>query len=538
MPLSKVPSKVRDIRMVAANDVLDEPLTQRTAGSQDDSSVRGENRESNQGENNATDRLSEVEKNQHVLPQNALNPRTSSLGATIAKMEPTQSSNETDDKDHSEYSKPETEHDVADFTLEAIEPATKGDLEDERERYLQQYKDDQKIKQRQSERLKMGETMLHGVRNNLKESKNQFNRFRNNAEARWANDELRIHQLEEELKKAKQQISNHDREQSQNVIQLQGKVQQAEKAYGEQLQRATKLEQAWKKATAALTTLRRQESSYRVDTQLVQGLYNEIIYDASNWASNYCVESGTIELSEEQYEYVLSMGCHAKHYLSSPKLRPLLVQALIMRRLAEKVLNSSADAGLMWAGKLGTDLRAIEHALKYRLREYDTSTQEQDMADRRRGYSLWKAATTVLVRKEVDEKSVIDLIDEFARHLEAFLQPFITEKKPTMWNDLQAIVSKAVRLDEEVHKSKAFFSFDNWSNKQDIATIGYTFNESHMESALGFEDGREGMVVELLIAPSLMKSGTTQGEDYETTAFISKWVVVCTEHREKMESFS
>lgn len=103
---------------------------------------------------------------------------------------------------------------------------------------------------------------------------------------------------------------------------------------------------------------------------------------------------------------------------------------------------------------------------------------------------------------------------------------------PQAWVDLKDIVRKAVKLDEEMNKSRALFTVHTWNG--DDMSGSLRFNESAMESAVGFEAARPGSTVELVVAPALSKSGTADGDAFEATSYLSKWVVLCAEGRKKV----
>ena len=110
------------------------------------------------------------------------------------------------------------------------------------------------------------------------------------------------------------------------------------------------------------------------------------------------------------------------------------------------------------------------------------------------------------------------------------LGPFVKRSEAGAWRELGDIVRKAINLDLEMNKSRALFAVQRWSaegiEKLDPAII---------ETAVGFEAARPGMAVELVLAPSLTKTGNADGDAFDTMSFISKWVVVCTENRENMK---
>ena len=121
---------------------------------------------------------------------------------------------------------------------------------------------------------------------------------------------------------------------------------------------------------------------------------------------------------------------------------------------------------------------------------------------------------------------------EYTDKLSMRLQNFVTTTGNGVRKDLQDIVRAAVALDEELFKSRAIFVFETWADKGEcLAKSGYQFDSARMRTHVGFEDGKKGMIVEILLAPSLMKIGTTDGDGFDKTMYLEKSQVVCKQSR-------
>ena len=149
-----------------------------------------------------------------------------------------------------------------------------------------------------------------------------------------------------------------------------------------------------------------------------------------------------------------------------------------------------------------------------------------------REYCAWRAKTALLISDGVErnhERSQVDAkVEEILEKLKTALEPFLTTRAQGMWNELRTAIAEAVELDEEVHKSKAAFAFSKWSGPTRQGW-GFVYDGATMESAVGFEAGRPGLSVELVVAPFFVKVGTADGESYDMQSYLSKCVVVCTE---------
>lgn len=145
-------------------------------------------------------------------------------------------------------------------------------------------------------------------------------------------------------------------------------------------------------------------------------------------------------------------------------------------------------------------------------------------------YATWKAQTAILVANEKEGKEVSSIIDDHLSFMRGHLRPFVTFKSSSTWPDLRDIIRSAVMLDEEIQKSRALFTFSRWVNDDDYPW-DLSMDESKMETATGLDPGRTGMNVELIVAPFMLKTGTADGDAYDTMSYLAKCVVVCTESR-------
>lgn len=153
-------------------------------------------------------------------------------------------------------------------------------------------------------------------------------------------------------------------EAQENERQLLAKVQQLETHLQQQSQRCIELDRAWKKSTALLTQLQRQDPHDKVDDSTLQGLYNGLVFDVSNWAASFCrggaMRPGIIDTKRPLLQ---SLGPAYAAYFHDETLRPFLLQSLLMRLLVREVLNFDCDGGLWWAGVLCKPLRRIQTEL-------------------------------------------------------------------------------------------------------------------------------------------------------------------------------
>jgi hypothetical protein len=148
-----------------------------------------------------------------------------------------------------------------------------------------------------------------------------------------------------------------------------------------------------------------------------------------------------------------------------------------------------------------------------------------------REYARWKAGGSFLVEKRVDEMTIGNGIDEVGKNVDKLvsrfkwdLDTYVRAWDQKIWGHLKEVMMKAVNLDMEMNKSRAILSISCWG-ADDFTEM--KFDESTMSSAVGFAAASQGMPVELVLAPPMIKVGTADGESYDRTVSLTKWVVIC-----------
>lgn len=148
-----------------------------------------------------------------------------------------------------------------------------------------------------------------------------------------------------------------------------------------------------------------------------------------------------------------------------------------------------------------------------------------------RDYAEWKSKTALFIMSRVKKTEVELAINRIVSTMKKSLYMYVHASNDAVWSELQEIVGKAVRLDEEMCKSRALWTVSCWGEEGFPKLV---FDELTMETAAGFEAGRPGMSVELIVAPPLVKTGTADGAAFDRTSYLCKWIVMCAESRKKM----
>ncbi|ORY18634.1 hypothetical protein BCR34DRAFT_322705 [Clohesyomyces aquaticus] len=155
-------------------------------------------------------------------------------------------------------------------------------------------------------------------------------------------------------------------EQDQRLRDLERQVQQLQEENVEKSKVNRDVNDAWRRATNELARLTQQSQVYKVDDTMLMGMYEGIIYSAGNWAANYCGGRGRTFFSQDELSPLMPLTMYYAQYASSEKLRPVLIQSLIVKKLAMTVLNYSdiEPVGCLWAGRLSPGLRQIQKGLE------------------------------------------------------------------------------------------------------------------------------------------------------------------------------
>lgn len=219
-----------------------------------------------------------------------------------------------------------------------------GNKDSEHARYLDLINDQQVIMRTQSEKLRSREAQVQELQRKLQTD--QKRRQQSSSQIR-----------EQEFRTQKQEHT---------VRELRARLEMAEKDLRISEQRTKQLEEAWKESTEELTKLRQQSSVQKVDDNTLKAGYEEIIYSVNNWAGNYC-GGRSASLKDSDLSPLESLTPHYAQYMASEVLRPVLVQAFVMKLLVDYILNfsDSDPTGLLWAGRLSPGLRLIQKALEF-----------------------------------------------------------------------------------------------------------------------------------------------------------------------------
>jgi hypothetical protein len=143
----------------------------------------------------------------------------------------------------------------------------------------------------------------------------------------------------------------------QNFQKKQKDIQELEVELESVLKEKANIQKEWKEAASELNRLR-ADPKYKVDDSFFVEAWKELRYDIKNWAfqhfggdlkppprslSGKTTTTPLRQIPDVVYDYKL--------YLSSPQLRPLLMQAVVWHMLSHEVfMTDNTKEGMIWAG--------------------------------------------------------------------------------------------------------------------------------------------------------------------------------------------
>lgn len=132
--------------------------------------------------------------------------------------------------------------------------------------------------------------------------------------------------------------------------------------------------------------------------------------------------------------------------------------------------------------------------------------------------------------ESVEEVAVEKNIHALVARWKQTLAPLVIRNKASIWEELENVIRKAIELDLEMNKSRALFTVHCWS----VENFGM-LDPAIIETPVGCKVAHPGLEVELILAPSLSKTGNADGDAFEMISYLSNWTVIGTENREAMK---
>jgi hypothetical protein len=319
-----------------------------------------------------------------------------------------------------------------------------------------------------------------------------------------------------------------------------GQLEEALRVQCEQTQKyyevAQQYESKWRSTSKELLRLRHVGTAVdKVDDDILTQSWNHTRYLIRTLTQKYFKSQRSVTHYSTRVDTVKHLSLEYKRYMKSRDLRPVIIQAYLFHRL----LSQRSGARLAWAGGRADHFRELSRTMQPtpELRQIPKLINDGEVAlSEVQSYQSWRATTAALLATRTDPKEVSQRINELTNRVYMEIHPYATLREPQLAADLKEVIIQLVELDELICRSRAIVLIQTWYGTHRGERVPYEFNFGpDMESEDGFEEAKEGMVVEMVVSQALIKIGNGDGGGYDRMSILCKAKVICSGTRENME---
>ena len=173
-----------------------------------------------------------------------------------------------------------------------------------------------------------------------------------------------------DLASERRQSTTREEKLYQNVQKKQKDINDLELELEKVLKEKANIQKEWKEAASELNRLR-ADPKYKVDDNFFVEAWKELRYEIKNWAFQHfggelkpASWSLTAKTTTKPSKQIKGVVYDYRLFLSSPQLRPLLMQSVVWSMLSHQVFMShNTKDGLIWAGYRYWDFRGLYNLL-------------------------------------------------------------------------------------------------------------------------------------------------------------------------------
>ncbi|EFX01587.1 hypothetical protein CMQ_8053 [Grosmannia clavigera kw1407] len=282
----------------------------------------------------------------------------------------------------------------------------------------------------------------------------------------------------------------------------------------------------WKQLARELEKAKRQSHNvYQITDQELVQRFERLRYNISNFSMRY-FGIGTMTTYRTQYfkKYLTTVipdGHKIYHYLDSKVYRPILLQSFLWRVISGEVLDFA-----LWAGGENGSLQNLLDLLWPDKPKTDPSYSQVE-----RNYHHWRAMTTGLIMEAPECAAGKNDCTEYYKHViskniyETIRIVPDADEPRIDWaeyqQDLLEILDEAIVFDRDIYRQA---SHVRWLFQLPANAV---FDSATMRLLKGEEPTEGHGQVEILIAPGLLKTGRSTGEDYDIENLLVPQEVSC-----------
>ncbi|KAF3767180.1 hypothetical protein M406DRAFT_69341 [Cryphonectria parasitica EP155] len=213
-----------------------------------------------------------------------------------------------------------------------------------------------------------------------------------------------------------------------------------------------------------------------------------------------------------------------EHFLAQPYLRQKLLESWIWLSILKAVAPTDA---LVWGGDIGSSVYRTVVLSKSRIND-DSSPLYAEL-------QAWRSRSVILF-ESIHRGNRDTQIKKLATEIAIDLFEVLGDKNnqiPGVRDDLYCLVKKVVDLDVVLRKSKASF---HWIMRFRGTPVNRRFGDPIVPRYMEYDENAESLgltytdsefIVDLIASPALIKSGNSDGVDYQKRTVICKQQVIC-----------
>ncbi|KAF2814351.1 uncharacterized protein BDZ99DRAFT_567987 [Mytilinidion resinicola] len=311
------------------------------------------------------------------------------------------------------------------------------------------------------------------------------------------------------------------------------------------------LRQEWRETSAHLAQTK-ATITHTIEDQHFVSVWSELRYRIRGWANQHFSGKLSSFAKWKSNQFVSAeltgLSKYWKSYMKSEEHRPMLIQAYIWTILrvdifaptSQAPVKGQASQGVCWAADDQKSLQELTSQLRPGIRNMKNIPKLNPVLEGYvKDYFSWRANTTVLVERKqgANKEKCFDMfIPSIVTKIREIVSPWVTngESQDQIFGDeLKAILRKAIHLDADMWKQKAF-----WHPSIPHAKAGYSIelDPDSMDVYEEIDRNRTSHEVTLMMSPALVKSGSSSGEGYEYFTTIMKSEVSCRPDRTAIAS--
>ncbi|CAI6099255.1 unnamed protein product [Clonostachys chloroleuca] len=287
------------------------------------------------------------------------------------------------------------------------------------------------------------------------------------------------------------------------------------------------LRKRWREAAGELDRYLRQNQGYNqlTDQELIQKV-SQLRFEIRNFTIQYFEDQiKDVSINGELLEYLnkylnLPDGIY-ETYLKTPEIRSAALRAFFWGFLKSEVFWQ-----YRWAPAKASD--CVFYMSDFIKKSLGIEANSKDAPDANRKFHMWRANTSSLLLEATNQNpkeaasSVQKVCADHAKEMVKFVSPLSSSKLEAIEKQLVRLINQSLEIDKEISKQVAFITWKFIDKDSSLV-----FDPETMELEPGKRKADEKSAIELVLAPGLVKSGKSSGDDFDVELRLLKPEVAC-----------